>query len=67
MDLVRMPGRIMLNSWEITDVLSELVASIIKAVKDIGRYLWNSLMILLLTEITITGGGALLRNPSGYH
>jgi rod shape-determining protein MreB len=64
MDLVRrMPGRIMLNSWEITDVLSELVASIIKAVKktleDTPVELINDIIV---NGITITGGGALLKD-----
>lgn len=63
-DLVRrMPGRIMLNSWEITDVLSELVASIIKAVKktleDTPVELINDIIV---NGITITGGGALLKD-----
>lgn len=63
-DLVRrMPGRLMLDSGEITDVLFELVASIVNAIKktleDTPVELINDIIV---NGITMTGGGALLKD-----
>lgn len=63
-DLVRrMPGRLLLDSWEIADVLSELVASIVKSIKktieDTPAELINDIIV---NGIIMTGGGALLKD-----
>ena len=62
----RMPGKLILDSWEITDVLSELVASIVKSIKktieDTPAELINDIIV---NGIIMTGGGALLRTSIG--
>lgn len=63
-DLVRrMPGKLMLDSREIADVLSELVASIVKAVKKTLENTPAELINdIIVNGITMTGGGALLKD-----
>ena len=58
----RMPGRITLNSWEVGEVLSEMINSIIKIIKKT----LEDTPVELITEImergiVMTGGGALLK------
>ena len=59
----RMPGKLILDSWEITDVLSELVASIIQAIKKTLEATPVELINdIIANGIIMTGGGALLKD-----